>query len=63
MHAQNTMLSGRLILVVVVMLSNELIMMLPPRKYVTPVAKVVGDDRQSVSPGFHDRFNVVQRRR
>ena len=41
MYAQYTMLSSRLVLIVVVMLSEKLIVVLSPREYIAPVAQVV----------------------
>lgn len=60
MHSEDTVLPSRLILIRIVVTSDELVMMLPPGEYVAPVTQVVRNDRQSVSPGFHDRFYIVQ---
>lgn len=59
MHAENAMLPRRLILIVIVMLSYELIMVLSPREYIAPMAQVVRYDGQPISPSLNNRLDVM----
>lgn len=47
----------------IIVRSDELIMMLSPRKNSAPVREWIRYDRETISPGLDDSFHVMKRRR
>lgn len=59
-YSQHAVVGGACITLLVVVAGDELVVVLPPRENVTPVAQLVRHNRQSVAPRLHDGLHVVQ---
>lgn len=62
-NAEHRLGAGLLITLLVVVRNDELIVMLPPREHITPMAQVIGNDRKTVAPRLDDGFDVMERPR